>query len=481
MDMVTAPLAGTAQAREGARGGEVLRDALLDSRQRWRDLVLLSADLVFETDGWGRFVLIAPEPVLGWPAGLLTGQPAELLLADGMAAGGFNPFRPEEAVRGRRAWLRRADGGAVCMEFAATPLLDEAGGLIGARGVAQDVTDQDRQEAALAATLRRGALIDHILWRMRQEVLAPLMMRAALEALAGAVAAEGCAVLDMLGDGMTPAVLHRTGGAAEAVLPTATRLLETDTEAPSQAMAPDGRLVLACPSLTRFGEQAGFVMWRPAGGRHWDAEETMLASSASGIIRVILEHEAIQREMARQARTDPLTGLLNRRAFMDETARRIDRLEREAQPGTLMFIDLDHFKALNDARGHDAGDEALCITARLLRATVRPADLVARLGGDEFAIWMDGAEAFTAAERAESLRLEGPKALAHLHAGAGPAAAMPAPVTMSIGIATRWPGQGEDMDALIQRADQAMYAVKRGGRGCWAVSRTGPAAPGEAG
>jgi diguanylate cyclase (GGDEF)-like protein len=187
---------------------------------------------------------------------------------------------------------------------------------------------------------------------------------------------------------------------------------------------------------------------------------------------VILDHEAIQREMARQARTDPLTGLLNRRAFLDELARRIERLDREALPGTLIFVDLDHFKALNDEAGHDAGDAALIAAAALLRDTVRPADLVARLGGDEFALWLDGADSYTAAERAESLRLAVP-ALTPAHATVRLGA--------SIGIATRWPhpddagdgegaGLGEGIDSLIHRADQAMYAAKRAGRGRWRVA-----------
>ena len=124
----------------------------------------------------------------------------------------------------------------------------------------------------------------------------------------------------------------------------------------------------------------------------------------TGVIRMVLEHEAIQRELARQARTDPLTGLLNRRAFMEEAGRRIDRLDREVIPGTLIFMDLDRLKPLNDRLGHEAGDAALMLTADLLRRTFRPTDLVARLGGDEFALWMDGSDELTAAERAESLR-----------------------------------------------------------------------------
>lgn len=223
-------------ARDSGRaGGTVLRDALLDSRQHWRDLVMLSADLVFETDDWGRFVLIAPDPALGWQAGLLIGQPAELLLADSDSEFGFNPFRPTAPVRRRRAWLRRPDGGTRCMAFATAPLLDVEGRIIGARGMAQDVTEQDGHDAAVAAALRRGELLDHILWRMRQEVLTPRMMQAAVGALVTALAAEGCAVMDALGDGMAPAVLHQIGGGLAAVLPTAMTLL--DANAPGSTHA----------------------------------------------------------------------------------------------------------------------------------------------------------------------------------------------------------------------------------------------------
>jgi diguanylate cyclase (GGDEF)-like protein len=133
-----------------------------------------------------------------------------------------------------------------------------------------------------------------------------------------------------------------------------------------------------------------------------------------------------------------------------------------------VFIDLDNFKGLNDDRGHDVGDEAICIAAGLLRQTVRPSDLVARFGGDEFALWLDGADELAAAERAENLCTAAPSALAHLCAG------LATPLSMSIGIATRWAGCDEDVETLINRADQAMYEVKRSGRGHWRVSRTGP-------
>jgi diguanylate cyclase (GGDEF)-like protein len=227
-----------------------------------------------------------------------------------------------------------------------------------------------------------------------------------------------------------------------------------------------GTDVLACPCSTRFGERVALLAWRPPGSRGWDGDDLTLAGSVSGIVRIVLEHESIQRELARQARTDPLTGLLNRRAFLEEASRRLDRLERDGLPGTLLFIDLDRLKQLNDRCGHEAGDAALLLVSSLLQRTFRPADLIARLGGDEFAVWLDGADSLTAAERAESLRLETPSELAHLTAGD------PDGMSMSIGIATREPGEAETLTELIQRADRAMYDVKRAGRGHWLVSHT---------
>ena len=119
---------------------------------------------------------------------------------------------------------------------------------------------------------------------------------------------------------------------------------------------------------------------------------------------------------------------------------------------------------MNDRLGHEVGDQVLVRTADILRNTVRPSDLVARLGGDEFALWLNGADHMTAAERAEHLCAEVPQRAARdrrrRRAGAD----------MSIGIATRAAGSEEPIDSLLRRADQAMYEVKRTGRGHWRVA-----------
>ncbi|MBV9783590.1 MAG: sensor domain-containing diguanylate cyclase [Acidisphaera sp.] len=469
-----------------ALGREPSHEPQAQSRQRWRDFVGMAVDLAYETDAWGRFVFVTPDPALGWPADTLIGQHSGLLLAGPEGASRFDPFAPTTRIERRRAWLKRPDGTAACLSFSAAPLLDAAGRVVGGRGVAVDLTEQDRRDSAMATALRRAEVLDHVLRHIHAEVLAPRMMQAALTALAQVLGAAGAIVLDThaaavvaaepagLGDteigvaSTGDGVLHRIGNPPDAVAEHCLRMLRAGSPAARKGETVAGHPLLTVATQTRFGVQAGLALWREPGAPAWKDEDLTLVRSAASIIRVVLEHDHIQQEMARQARTDPLTGLPNRRAFLDEVTRRIDRLDRARLPGVLMFVDLDSFKALNDRLGHECGDEALRIVTALLRATVRPADLVARLGGDEFALWLDGADELTAAERAESLRVEGPRVLAHFAAGDA------AGLGLSIGIAMRWPGGEEEIDTLMRRADQAMCEVKRRGRGHWRVWHAEP-------
>ncbi len=440
------------------------KQVLLESRRRWRDFGALAADLAFEVDQNGKLTFIAPDEVLGVSAERLLGHRAASVFFPKDAAGP-DPFLLSLGFRHRRTWIRGGDGRQVCLALSSAPVLDTGGRCIGARAVGMDVTAREQREMMAAAALRRVEVLDHILDQMRLEVLAPRIMSAMLKAALRAVGGVGALVLDTAETSADAPLLHAAGADCEHLLPELlTALQDCERVVPFTLLLEDGTNVICCRATTRFGQQSVLVVCRPAHERAWDPDDLQLIGSITALVRMTLEHELIQRELARQARTDPLTGLLNRRAFLDESQRRIERLEREGVPGTLMFIDLDRLKPLNDRLGHEAGDAALVLTANVLRRMVRPSDLVARLGGDEFALWLDGFDGLTAAERADYLRQNFPREASEFAEPGTPG------LSMSIGIACREPGSGEELDDVIQRADLAMYEVKRNGGGHWRVS-----------
>jgi diguanylate cyclase (GGDEF)-like protein/PAS domain S-box-containing protein len=447
---------------------EPLRSALFDSRQRWREFVLLTADFVFETDMAGRFTFIGPDPAFGWSAPTLLGRSGSEILAEPAAQG--NVFVPVASRQRRQVWLRRHDGSLACLRLTTAPMTDGEERIVGLRGSGVEITEEEDRRGEIIAALRRNEVIDHILWHVRQEILAANMARAGLGALCRALGADGGAVIDLHRDAALEwrgdPVRHQTLDVPEEFVELALEhLCRPQQVGPMPIAGPLGERLLVSSCAARLGGAAAVLLWRGVTGREWEAEDRAVMAAAVGILRLVLEQESIQQDMARQARTDPLTGLFNRRAFVEEVERRIARLDRESLPGTLIFVDVDNFKSVNDRLGHEAGDQALIITATLLRATVRPTDLVARFGGDEFALWLDGADEFSASERAAALCERGPSELAHLAAGET------VPISLSIGIATRWPNEGLDLDHLMRRADQAMYDVKRTGRGRWRVAR----------
>ena len=151
---------------------------------------------------------------------------------------------------------------------------------------------------------------------------------------------------------------------------------------------------------------------------------------------------------------DPLTGLANRRFILTQLAGAVSAARRHERPLSVAVIDIDHFKAVNDAHGHAAGDRVLAAVAAAMRGHLRAEDQLGRLGGEEFLALLPDADARAAATAAEKLRSE-IAALAVDHDGHDVA------VTISAGWAA-W--DGEPPDELLRRADDALYVAKRAGR-----------------
>lgn len=165
------------------------------------------------------------------------------------------------------------------------------------------------------------------------------------------------------------------------------------------------------------------------------------------------ERKRAHDEMSYRAYHDTLTGLPNRAMFMDALKRTLHRMERSQGAMSLLFIDLDHFKAVNDQLGHEMGDLLLCQVAQRIDSCVREGDLLARLGGDEFVVLVEGQDDPYSMAR-KILEVLRPEYDLNGHL---------AHVTASIGI-SRFPQDGAELNGLLSAADFAMYQAKTAGR-----------------
>jgi diguanylate cyclase (GGDEF)-like protein len=167
--------------------------------------------------------------------------------------------------------------------------------------------------------------------------------------------------------------------------------------------------------------------------------------------------EGLRAELAEEAVRDPLTGLYNRRHL--DRALRADLASRPRSGGlSVLVVDVDHFKSVNDRFGHAAGDRVLTAVAGTLAGAVREGDTAARLGGEEFVLVLPGAGRDQAVERAEQIRRAVAGAGHPVDGGTGVLG-----VTVSIGVAV-CPASGTSAEALLEAADRALYTAKAGGR-----------------
>jgi diguanylate cyclase (GGDEF)-like protein len=188
-------------------------------------------------------------------------------------------------------------------------------------------------------------------------------------------------------------------------------------------------------------------------GRNWEDEEVRMVKTVSDQLAVAIDHARIFRQMQTQARTDSLTGLDNHGSFQARLEHELKLADRHHHQVSLILLDLDQLKRINDTYGHVAGDAALCHVADSMRSEVREIDVCARYGGEEFCIILPMCNRDDALRVAERVR--------------GVIASVPVPrigqVTASFGVAT-YPIDAKAKEDLIEMADRAMYLAKAAGR-----------------
>ena len=201
----------------------------------------------------------------------------------------------------------------------------------------------------------------------------------------------------------------------------------------------------------------GMLLLERTGGEGFTTEELALAGEFVRLALVHVDQALTAIQLRRSAELDALTGTFNRRTIDQWLARSFGEAERDGQPISVLFVDMDHFKAINDKYGHACGDHCLRSVALALRAALGEGDLLGRYGGEEFIAVLPGRGGAAARQLGEQLRADVER-LAMDWEG------QPLRLTVSVGVATRL--HDEPPAHTIDRADKALYAAKRGGRNC---------------
>jgi diguanylate cyclase (GGDEF)-like protein len=398
------------------------------------------------------------------------------------------------------------EGRAPVSGFCGVPLSERDGTLVGALvadRVAGFSPDEERVLLALAAEVTRAIEAERLLGAVRREKEEKARFFRALEELnrtstvaaaadtAVAQARRMCASLDLCaitlvieGSGDRPRhQIQAVEGDASGSLRDLTfadnaglvsNVVKLGAPLPGRALGAMDRVVIfdngtvlrGLQALKIFPLRAGetTVGTLVCGSRKPDGlpegaqrELSMLAlQAAESLVRTQLYERT-----ERLATTDGLTGLANRRAFNQALQTRLREAQRYKRP--LSLLDVDHFKKVNDAHGHPAGDAVLKGVAALAQKQARETDVVARYGGEEMALVLPETDAKGALVIAERIR-------AAVHAAQHATERGPVKVSISIGVAT-WPGGGESPEELLEAADRALYRAKQGGRNRVEVAR----------
>ncbi|TWA71397.1 PAS domain S-box-containing protein/diguanylate cyclase (GGDEF)-like protein [Azospirillum brasilense] len=438
-----------------------LRQTLIESRRRYKDLVEVSSDFAWETGSDGRFVFVTPKGALGYSADALIGRnPKDLTVAEwGDLPLPFDSRRPVDQAE---LWLKRVDELPACFVVSAVPLFGPQGEWMGARGVCRETTEQVLRSAELARVRNREKMLAHIVHTLRDQLDAQKALHVAAVETARALGADGCRIYRATEAGTLRPAADFAAEVPEELLSDLSRpVLEAVAAGEdTQELTLGANRLLAARTEHRQAINGAVVVWRGDDSDPWDEEDRMLLSGVADHIGIAHAHLAYQERLRRLSERDGLTGLFNRRTFFERLEEVLGR--PDTGPSALLYVDLDNFKAVNDLHGHQQGDAVLKAIGGLLTNGVRPGDLPGRLGGDEFVLWLGRTDEPQAVAVAERL-LAGMVALRHL------SAAPDKPLGLSIGIAVHRVGR-ESLQELTDRADSAMYDAKKRGKGHYAVA-----------
>lgn len=410
--------------------------ALAQSEARYRLLLEESSDIVTFHDAEGRVQWVSPaiQRILGWIPEERYATTLELIHPDDMpnVVAAQQRLMAGEQAASTRLRMRRVDGEYRWMESFARAVRDDAGDVVSLVVVTHDIQAQMDYERALARSESR--------YRLLAENATDLVYRTSLDGVAewvseGVERILGYAPEDLVGRNFSDLVAPEDRESVDRV----TREVLTGGRNSARFRMPtaDGgtRWVHASIHLVRddHGRPVGFV---------------------GGCRDVQAEVEAEQ-ALDRRARTDDLTGLLNRREALSQLVTWLSPGNHHREELAVAFCDLDDFKGINDSMGHAVGDRLLQVVAERIRGCVRAGDTVARVGGDEILLILRGMTSLDAGVAVAEKVREAVGAPVRINGQVVPA---------SVSIGVTMAEKHDDVDTLVARADRAMYRAKQAGR-----------------
>ncbi|MER8432541.1 sensor domain-containing diguanylate cyclase [Mesorhizobium caraganae] len=489
-----------------ADGFNIMADQLASARAHVEDIVETAAEgiAVLDSDGHIASANPAAATMIGRRADKIVGQQWDAVLTvrdprGGAFAAGASPIEMALAT-GRQhqgeVRLTKSDGSHLPVIASCSPLSRSDGGLV---LTLNDISELRRAEGVVNERADQLAVLNRELHEKSETTTRLVKLGELLQACVTfpeAFSVVGTAMTEFLG-GLSGTV-HLTSASRNLVeemahwgdvRSSATQFAPEDCWAlrrGQEHVAGPGMLTPRCAHITENGKKGYVCMPLAAQGEtlgilhlcepnaverpQWLAERQQILRGVVDTLALALANLRLRETLRQQSIRDPNTGLFNRRYLEETSSRELRRMERSAQPLTILMLDVDHFKQFNDTFGHEAGDLVLKQVAATLIEHARESDVVSRYGGEEFAIVMPGCSLEEGAERAEALR----QAIRQLHlTHRGRTLGT---VTVSFGVAA-YPEHGSGWAEITNAADHALYDAKGEGRDRVVVAKSG--APGE--
>ncbi len=439
-----------------------MTQALLDSRSLFKGLLDRAVDLSFEVDANRNFVFLSPSEAFGQVVEGWLGRSADSFFWSAGRAPARNPFSVRAESTFDEVAVTLPDRSSGWVSFSLEPRFD-GDTFVGVRGVCRDVSDQVEDGRQTRKDNLRLALQQRIVGLLNTAHTAEELLDNASTELLEVLRAEQVWAIVKYPEGLVPAAVC----GESTFLPNIDKIWR-DLEEAGEPIAEvrDDDMIHLVVRLEENEKGIGMlVMCRDTQNFPWSNQErTLLKDIMTSLAAAFGKAQLINR-LERLSSIDELTGIMNRRAFVDSVERRLRHQCRSGQSGCLLFVDLDHFKEVNDTLGHKAGDQAIKLVADTMQTLVRACDVVGRYGGDEFVLWIEDIAPADAALKARALIDAMPGIREKIGGGH-------LQLSASVGVCPSVPGIDLSFIEMSERADAALYEVKKAGRSNVALAAT---------